>query len=267
MGAQSCFASPVCREGFLAQEAGGGWGGNYSRFAPWSCLSKRESFSPTPCLLTCQKTIQAIKPKEIRSRTGTGSLGCSLLSSHLSGTCFPEHHIPVRPGGGWDAFPPSPFSSPIQITNRGPLGSPSSKLPGLLFLRGGRIGRENHEILRAPGHAGAACTAPSWLRFPQHLLFLLNVIQRIQPGHLGLGFQKNGCLPSPPPPWEAGASRMWRSWVPGSLASCFLGQGVRPPHPQCPPRPYPLSAETWGAGLAVPQNPNQTRALRSPLTH
>lgn len=53
-GAQPCLASPVrLGEGFLAGEAGGGAG--YSCFSPWSCLSKKESCSPTPCLLNLPK--------------------------------------------------------------------------------------------------------------------------------------------------------------------------------------------------------------------
>ena len=73
--------------------------------------------------------------------------------------------------------------------------------------------------------AGAARTVQSWLRFPQHLLLLLNVIQRIQLGHRGLGFQKQHCLSSPPPPREAGASGKLGSWVSESLAFHFLGRG------------------------------------------
>lgn len=109
----------------------GRWGGgaSYSCFTLWSCLSKKESCSPTPCLLTCQKTIQVIKPREIRSHTGTGGLGCGppLLPSPWnprSGILFSS-----EPGGGGDDSLSSPFSSQIQTTNRGPCRAPSSKLP------------------------------------------------------------------------------------------------------------------------------------------
>lgn len=54
-GPQSRLAAPVCR-GFLAGKVGRM---GYSRFTPWSCLSKKESiFSPTACFLTCQKQYQ-----------------------------------------------------------------------------------------------------------------------------------------------------------------------------------------------------------------
>lgn len=209
---------------FLLGRRGGG-GARSSCFVPWSRLSKREAFAPTPCLLTCQETIQAIKPREIRSRTGTGGLGCSRLSSHPSGTCFLEHHMPGSREGAGMLRPPSPFSSAIQITNRGPRRAPSSKLPGFLFLEGGRTGERNMKFGGLLAMAGAACTVQSWLRFPQHLLLLLNVIQRIQLGHRGLGFQKQHCLSSPPPPREAGASGKLGSWVSESPAFHFLGRG------------------------------------------
>ena len=43
-GTQSCLAAPVCRKAFLL----GRWRHGLFLLQPWSRLSKKESFSPTP---------------------------------------------------------------------------------------------------------------------------------------------------------------------------------------------------------------------------
>ena len=69
-GAWSCLAAPVCRKVSLLGRCGDGL---FLLSAP-SRMSTRESSSPTPCLLTCQKTVHMIKPREI------GTLGPLQLS-------------------------------------------------------------------------------------------------------------------------------------------------------------------------------------------
>lgn len=117
-GAWSCLAAPVCRKVSLLGRCGDGL---FLLSAP-SRMSTRESSSPTPCLLTCQKTVHMIKPREIGKRTGTGRRS----PQPSSGACFLEHHLPVirDPGGGWDYSLPSPFSFQTQITNSWPREAP-----------------------------------------------------------------------------------------------------------------------------------------------
>lgn len=101
---------------------------------------------------------------------------------------------------------------------------------------------------------GAARLAQHWLRFPQHLLLLLNVIQRIQLGLQGLGFQNKRCLS---PPWEAGASGNQKSRPPGLP--------LRPGpvlHSQLPSAAaFPFHGDL-GAGPAAPPDPKRPRAGR-----
>lgn len=67
-GARSCLATPVCRKVSLLGKCGDGL---FLLSAP-SRMSTRESSSPTPCFLTCRKTVHVIKPRETGKRTGTG---------------------------------------------------------------------------------------------------------------------------------------------------------------------------------------------------
>lgn len=129
------------------------------------------------------------------------------------------------------------FSFQIQITNSWPCQAPFLAAPCCPFSWGWEDGEEINEVLRAPGHAAAARLAQSWLCFPQHLLLLLNVIQRLQLGHHCLSFQNKRC---PSPPWEAGASgRGWGriSGPPPRPGSVLCTPAALCPHPPLPQEP------------------------------
>lgn len=139
---QSCLAAPVCRKVSLLGRCGGGL---FLLSAP-SRMSTRESSSPTPCLLTCQKTMHVIKPRENGKCTGTGR-----RSPQPSGACFLERHLPMirDPGEGWDYSLPSPFSFQTQITNSWPRRAPFLAVPWLsLFLGGAGVGGLGREKMR-----------------------------------------------------------------------------------------------------------------------